>query len=263
VEEADFGRRITPLGIQRTLQGQRKEAAMNKKLLAAVVAGAMLLVAPVLPAGAKKKKAKPKPVVVMTDAAGDAGNQDTGAPGAAEAGFDMVKGIIGQKGKNVTFSVEHSQMPESGSLGEGFRLIWGLVVDGEVYEMTVKSLDVGKPDVIASAMGQSPNGAERVGQVYQGVARLEQCGTLSAGISWSQCTAVAYYDATFDAAKKTASWAIDMKTLKAKKGSLITGGGNRADTGCLICWVPQYAERSLTPQSIIDSAAPTKNYKIK
>jgi hypothetical protein len=130
--------------------------------------------------------------------------------------------------------------------------------------MTVKSFDVGEPDVIATVMGQDPNGEERIGKVYMGVARLEECGTISLGINWSQCNAVGYYDATFDPATATASWVIDMKTMKASKGSVIFGGSDgRAATGCQICWVPQYQERSLTPTSIIDSAVQTVGYKIK
>ena len=231
-----------------------------KKLLAAVVGASVLLVAPVLPVGA----AKIKPVTVMTDAKGDAGNQGSALPGATEAGFDLVKGVVGQKGKNVTFTVEHAEMPATGSAGEAARLVWGLAVNGKVYQMTVKSLDVGKPDVLASALMQDPQGEERVGKVYQGVARLEECGTEQGpNISFSKCTVLEYHSAKFDAAKKTASWSIPLKALKAKKGSTIAGGGILADTGCMICWVPHYGERSLTPVTIIDAATPTKVYKVK
>lgn len=231
------------------------------KKLAGTMLAAALLAGVVLPANAKPA---PKPAVVFEDAAGDAGNQDSGVPGFSEAGFDLVKGEISQENKtDVKFTVTHSAMAPTGTPGEMFRLIWGLNVDGEQYEITVKSLDVGEPDVIASAMGQSPNGAERIGQVYQGVARLEQCGTISAGITWSQCTAIGYYDAVFDPATATVTWSVDHETLGTKKGSKIMGGGNRVSTGCMICWVPQYQERSLTPHSIIDSAVMTGTYKVR
>jgi hypothetical protein len=238
-----------------------KEAAM-KKILIAMVAGAVAL-APLAPVGAKK--AKPKPVTVMTDAAGDAGNQDTGAPGAAEAGLDLVKGSIGQKGKNVVFTATHSAMPDSGSAPEAFRLIWGISVNGDMYQMTVKSVDVGKPDVVTSALTQTPTGTERVGQVYQGVVRLEQCGEVPtpAVLTFSTCSTNEYLPAVFDAAKKTVTWQIPAKAIKAKKGTQIGGGGYLSDTGCIICWVPHYGERSLTPASIVDSAAQSKSYKVK
>lgn len=238
-----------------------------KKVMAATVAASMLLVIPALDAGAakKRKKAPPKPVTVMVDPAGDAGNYHAGAlPGAAEGGFDLTKGVIGQKGKNITFVATHSAMPDGGTPGEAFRLIWGLVVDGEVYQLSVKAVDVGKPDVVASVLTQELQGADEVGQVYEGTVRLEQCGTVTtpAPVSFSTCEILSRHTAVFDAAKKTVSWAIPMKSLKATRGSKIAGGGVLADTSCLICWVPHYAERSLTPRTVIDSATPSKEYKV-
>lgn len=234
-----------------------------RKLLGTFVVG-LLVAGAVLPAGAKPAA---KPLVVFEDAANDAGNNSGGAlPGAAEAGFDLVKGEVSQAapGKDVTFVVTHSQMPSTSTPGEAFRMIWGFAVDGTQYEFTVKSIDVGEPDVVTSAMTQSPTGTERVGQVYQGVARLEECGVINAGIDWSQCKAKEYFQATFDPAAKTVTWAVPVKSLGAKKGSLITGGGgSRVTTGCMICWVPQYAERSLTPHTIIDAAVQAVSYKVR
>ncbi len=229
-----------------------------KKLIGASVV-ALLLGGLVLPAGAA-----PKPTVAFEDAAGDAGNQDSGVPGASQAGFDLIKGEISQEKKTeVKFVVTHAAMPASGPPGEAFRFIWGFSVDGTQYEWTVKSIDVGDPDVITTAMTQDPHGEERVGKVYQGVARLEECGFVSLGINWSQCDVLEYLPATFDAATATMTWSVPTKSIGAKKGSVIAGGGgSRATTGCMICWVPQYAERSLTPTSIIDSATMTTTYKV-
>jgi hypothetical protein len=233
---------------------------MKKVLIGALAVGA-LLIGSMIPAGAKPK---PKPVVVFEDTAGDAGNQDGSVPGFTEAGFDLVKGEISKEGTDgVKFVVTHAAMAPTGSPGESFRLIWGIAVDGTLYEMTIKSLDVGKPDVIASVMGQDPNGEERIGQVYQGVARFEECGLISLGINWAQCTTLGYYEAVFDPATATVTWVVPLEIMKAKKGTVITGGvGGRADTGCMICWAPQWAERTLTPYSIIDSALQTVAYKI-
>lgn len=234
---------------------------MEMKVLAGTLAVATLLLGSVVPAAAK-----PKAKVVFKDVEGDAGNQDDSIPGFAEAGFDLVKGKISKRGKKkIKFVVTHSAMPETGPPGEAFRLIWGIFVDETRYEMTIKSFDVGEPDVISTVLGQEPNGEERIGQVYQGVARLEECGIIDLGIPlvFSQCTAIGYYDAVFDPATATATWVIDRKTMKAKKGSVISGGtGGRTETGCMICWLPHYQERSLTPLSIIDSATQTEKYKI-
>lgn len=237
---------------------------MIKRTLAlALVAGLSLLVV----GGAGAAKAKPKLVTVFEDASGDA-DFGKGVGQSIPGGFDLLSGSIAQKGKDVEFVVTHADMPPSGSIGEGFRLVWGLTIGTDQYEMTVKSFDIGKPDVIASAMGQSPNGAERVGQVYQGVARFEECGTIVLGINWSQCTALGYYTATFDTAAKTVTWAIPLADMNAKKGTTIAGGaGGRAQTGCMICWVAHYAERSLTstsdPHTIVDGATQMVTFKVK
>lgn len=231
-----------------------------KKLLS------LALVSAVMIGAAGLAQAAPKPVTVFEDPSGDADLRHVGQ--SIPAGFDLVSGSIAQDGKELEFVVTHADMPPTGSAGEGFRLVWGLTVGTTQYEMTVKSFDVGKPDVIASAMGQDPNGEERVGQVYQGVARFEECGTINLGINWSQCTALGYYEATFDPATKTATWRIPLSVMKAKKGTTIAGGaGGRATTGCQICWVAHYAERSLTstgdPHTIVDSATQTVTFKVK
>lgn len=235
-----------------------KGAAMKKLIGASVVA--LLLGGLVLPASAAAKA-----TVAFEDAAGDAGNQDSGVPGADQAGFDLIKGeIVQEKKTEIKFTVTQAAMPASGPPGEAFRFIWGFSANGTQYEWTVKSVDVGEPDVVTTAMTQTPHGEERVGQVYQGVARLEECGFVSVGINWSQCDTVAYYPVTFDAATASFTWSADTKTLGVKKGSVITGGGgSRATTGCMICWVPQYAERSLTPHTIIDSAVQINSYKVR
>ncbi|HEX2296144.1 MAG TPA: hypothetical protein VHN37_12660 [Actinomycetota bacterium] len=232
---------------------------MRKLFGASIVA--LLLGGLVLPAGAAAK-----PTVVFEDAAGDAGNQGSAAPGAAEAGFDLVKGEISQEKKGeVTFTVTHASMPPTNQPAEAFRFIWGLAVDGTQYEFTVKSIDVGEPDVITSALAQQPYGEERVGQVYQGVARLEECGSVAApSLTLAMCDAKAYYAVTFTPDAGTMTWTVDTESLGAKKGSLITGGGGtRAATGCQICWVPHYLERSLTPHTIIDAATQMTNFKVK
>lgn len=234
---------------------------MKKLISIALISGLMVGAVGFAEAAARK------PVTVFEDVAGDADfGQATGQ--SIPAGLDLVSGSIAQKGKDLEFVVTHADMPPTGSAGEGFRLVWGLTVGGNQYEMTVKSLDVGKPDVIATVMGQDPNGEERVGQVYQGVARFEECGTIVLGINWSQCTALGYYAATFDPATMTATWSIPLKDMKAKKGTTIAGGaGGRATTGCQICWISHYAERSLSsasfPHTIVDAASQLVTFKVK
>ncbi|MEA2451778.1 MAG: hypothetical protein QOG04_488 [Actinomycetota bacterium] len=205
----------------------------------------------------------PKPVKVFEDAAGDADNNQ-GLGQSIPGGLDLLGGTIKKASKTeLEFQVSMADMPPSGGIPEAFRFIWEIASGSEQFEFTVKSLDVGKPDVVATAMGQSPNGVDRAGNVYQGVARLEQCGAISLGITWSQCTDVSIQPAVFDTAAKTITWTVKLADLKAKAGTIITGGtGPRSTTGCQICWVAQYAERSLTPYTVIDFATQAVAYKI-
>lgn len=223
-----------------------------RKVLAALAA-AGLLAALAGPAGAK-------PVTVFEDAAGDAGNQDSGLPGFDQAGFDLIKGTIEKKGKDLLFTVQHAAMPPSGTPGEAFRLLWHFAVGDEQYRFTAKSIDVGKPDVIAQS------GTERVGQVdTDGHFRLEQCvdEPAPAVLTLVQCRPVEYLEGSFDPASATLTIVLPLKLVKAKPGTLISGGtSGAAGSGCMICWVPHYAERSLTPATIIDSATMSTSYKV-
>jgi hypothetical protein len=209
-----------------------------------------------LPAGAKPK-------TVFEDPAGDAGvaSQAVAVPGADQAGLDLVSGAIDRKGKNLEFTVTHAAMPPSGSLPEGFRFLWHINVNGDEYRFSVKSADIGKPDPLSG-----PNGEERLGQIYlDGQFRLETwedqppIGVLTTPIYQT----IAYLDGVFDPASASFTVILPLKTIKAKPGQKIGAGtGAAAGTSCVICWVPQYAERSLTPHTVIDYATPTVEYKI-
>jgi hypothetical protein len=201
------------------------------------------------------------PVNVFEDPADDAGVTDQGlaVPVATAAGFDLVSGAIAKSGKDLEFTVTQAAMPEGGSVGEGFRLLWHVNSGGNEYRFTVKSLDVGKPDAIAG------DGQDRLGQVYQGVARLEECvdEVTPAPITLVNCRVTETFAATFDAGAATVTWKVPLASLKAKTGTVISGGTTgAANTNCQICWVPHYAERSLTPRTVIDAAVQTVSYKV-
>ena len=223
---------------------------MRKLITAALAIGALM--AAIVPANAAKQ------VTVIEDPAGDADNNQ-GAGASVPGGFDIVSGTIVKKGANLEFSVKHADMPASGTLPEGFRFLWQFSVDGEEYRFTVKSADIGKPDVIAG------DGQDRVGQVYQGLFRLEQCTEEAAPavLTLVNCRASEFFEGSFDPAEASMTWTVPMKAIKAKTGSTIVGGSaGAASTSCQICWVPHYAERSLTPATVIDSAVQTIGYKV-
>lgn len=226
-----------------------------KKLGALLAAGMMIT--------ALAGSSSAKPVTAFTDAAGDTGTPTTGPlPGLDQAGLDLIEGSIDKVKKNLEFSVTHAAMPASGSLPEGFRFLWHFSVDGHEYRFTVKSADIGKPDPLSG-----PNGQERLGQVYlDGLFRLEDFddGQTVANLSMPVYNVVAYLDGVWDPATASFKVILPLKTVKAKKGSVIAGGtGGAADTSCQICWVPHYAERSLTPHTVIDFTNQATTYKVK
>jgi hypothetical protein len=196
-----------------------------------------------------------KPTQVWEDAAGDADNgQGLGA--SIPAGWDLAGGGIEQKGKNLEFTVTHHDMPPIGSFPEATRFIWNFNVGSNPFRLTVKSVDIGKPDAFTQT------GTERIGRAdVQGHFRLEgACETVTVGIGFVNCPVIGYYDGHFDPATMSFTAIIPLKDLKAKKGSTVIGGG---DNICIICWVTHYAERSLSPTTIIDSAAQSGTFKIK
>ena len=200
-----------------------------------------------------------KPVAVWEDAADDVSVNGNVAPGAGASGVDLVKGEIARSGKDIEFKVTQASMPAPGALPEAARFLWHFQVDGEEYRFTIKSADIGKPDAIAGS------GTERVGKVdAAGHFRLEQCvSDTTLPVTLSNCNPVGYYTGAFDAASASFSWKVPMADLKAKNGSLIGGGtGGASATGCQICWVLHYAERSLTPVTVLDSAMQATTYKV-
>lgn len=226
-----------------------------RKLGSTLIAGALLF-------GLVGNAYAAKPVTVFEDAANDAGNtaQGLALPPATLAGLDLLKGTIVKSGADLEFTVTNAAaLPQAGSAPEAFRLLWHVNSDGTEYRFTVKSLDVGKPDVIAQ------EGTDRLGQVYQGVARLEQCAdqALPAVLTLVNCKATEYFEATFDATAATITWKVPLASLAAKTGTLIGGGTTAAaSSDCQICWVPHYAERSLTPSTIVDNATMATPYKV-
>ena len=218
-----------------------------KKLISLALAGGLVL-------GVMASAQAAAPTKVWEDAAGDA-DAAQGLGQSIPGGFDLTSGSIIRKGANIEFSVTHADMPPSGSFPEGARFLWNFNVGKTPFRITVKSADIGKPDVVG---GQT---SDRVGRVdVQGHFRLEgECVTdASLPLQRVNCPPIGYYTGAFDPATASFTLAIPMKDLKAKPGSVISGGGENI---CIICWVSHAAERSLN-STIIDTAAQTKSYKI-
>ncbi|MGI8773537.1 MAG: hypothetical protein ACR2KQ_00790 [Actinomycetota bacterium] len=194
---------------------------------------------------------------VWEDPSGDADNAQ-GVGASIPGGFDLIEGSIAKNKKNLEFTVTHADMPPSGTIPEAFRFLWAFSVDDKNYRLTVKSADIGKPDVAA---GQT---TERVGRVdVTGHFRLEdECtrdDTLPVG--FINCPPLEYLEGTWDPASMSFTVIVPLKSIKAKKGSVIMGGAGETASICQICWVSHYAERSLNT-SVIDTAVMVESYKV-
>ena len=223
-----------------------------RKAIGVVVAAALSL-------GVVSAASAGAPVAVWEDAADDVSVNGNAVAGAGASGFDLLKGEIARTGKDLEFKVTHASFPAPGALPEAARFLWHFQVDGEEYRFTVKSTDIDKPDAIAGS------GTDRVGKVdAAGHFRLEQCvSDTTLPVTLSNCNPVGYYTGAFDTASASFSLKVPMADLKAKNGSLISGGtGGATATGCQICWVLHYAERSLTPVTVLDAAMQATTYKV-
>jgi hypothetical protein len=201
--------------------------------------------------------AAPKPFTMFEDASGDA-DAAQGLGTSIPGGWDLTGGTIAKNGANLEFTVTHADMPPAGSAPEATRFLWAFSVDGKNYRLTVKSFDIGKPDV---AQGQT---TERVGRVdAQGHFRLEgECtrdSTLPVG--FINCPPIEYLEGSWDPANKSFTVIVPLASIKAKTGSLIGPGGGENVSICSVCWVSHYAERSLN-NTVIDSAVQATSYKI-
>ncbi|MDQ3916222.1 MAG: hypothetical protein M3323_13000 [Actinomycetota bacterium] len=221
--------------------------------------GIALLTAAGLSLGLVGSASAGAPVTVWEDAADDVAAGGNPIAGAGATGVDLIKGEIARVGKDIEFKVTHASMPAPGSFPEAARFMWHFSVDGEQYRFTVKSVDIGKPDVIAQS------GTERIGKVdAAGHFRLEQCvSDTTLPLTLNNCNPLGYYTGAFDMAAATFAFKVPMADLKAKPGSLIAGGtSGAAGSGCQICWALHKAERSLTDTTVLDSTAQATTYKV-
>jgi hypothetical protein len=221
-----------------------------RKILHLILVGAMFLTV----AGAAQAGA---PTKVWEDVIGDADNAQ-GLGASIPGGFDLVEGSITKNKKNLEFTAVHADMPPTGTVPEGVRFLWAFSVDGKNYRLTVKSFDIGKPDVPA---GQT---TDRLGNVdAAGHFRLEgECvrdATLPVGMI--NCPPLEYLEGSWDPASMSFTVIVPLKSIKAKTGSIIAGGSGETSSICQVCWVSHYAERSLNT-TVIDSAAMATGYKV-
>ena len=190
---------------------------------------------------------------VFEDPVGDAGIEGGDAigenhiPGFDQAGFDLVSGEITRAKRNLEFKVTSAAMPATGSLPEGATFLWYFVVKDQRFRFTVKSQDIGKPDVV------NQQTTDRIGRVdLEGHFRLETCKPYGQ-LFWfgrSECKLVAFEDGSFDPASKSFSVTIPLKDIGASSGSVIRGNPNGFER--CPCWITHTAERTSPPGFILD-----------
>jgi hypothetical protein len=227
---------------------------MRRRTLIALAALPVLAFAPL------QANAAPKVVTVFTDPADDSGiNAGTDIPQSSNLGLDLVKGTIARKGNNLEYTLKFAKsFPNYGQFPEGTRVLYQFTIGkGIEYRFTVKSFDIGKPDPVQQ------DGTDRVGKVYdKGEFRLEKCGdpvNSATPITFVGCFVVpnGYLNGKVDAAAGTLTWTMPLSLLKLKTGNVINNGvGQFNATGCNICVIAHYAERSLAAETVIDDAIP-------
>ena len=202
-------------------------------------------------------------VTVFTDPAGDAGSvlANRPVPGSDALGADLVRGSVRRRGDALEFTAEFATMPPQGFLPEGGRLLWHLRVGSSYSRFSVKSVDIGKPDVAAGS------GTERVGHTWlAGQFRLETCLTQAYGpaVQLFNCKTAAELHGTVSPTARTATWQLPLRLVRAVPGTRITTGvGGASDSGCPVCTVEHAAERSHTPTGELDAVSgPFQDYVI-
>jgi hypothetical protein len=200
------------------------------------------------------------PKTVWKDPAGDVDAGGAGPnPATDQSGFDLVSGSIDRKGANLVFTVKHAVMPPIGAVPEAFRFIWGFSAGAKSYRVTTKRFEVGKPNPATQ------EDTDQVGKTYvDGLFRLEgNCGATDVGgTQMINCHTLGYLKGVWNPAKATFSYSVPLKMIKAKPGTKIGPPSGDAAGICPICWVSHIAERSLSPNTVVDGAAQTGFYKV-
>lgn len=219
-----------------------------------------ILIAGVLLTGLIAPADAAKQTTLWEDASGDA-DLSQGLGASIPGGWDLAEASVVKRGADLHFKVIHHDMPPTGSGPEVTRFLWNFTVDGKPYRFSVKSVDIGKPDVAA---GQT---TERVGRVdAEGQFRLEdgECTTTSAGVNFVNCAPLEYLEGAWDLflppnpGSMSFTIILPLKTVKANPGSIIGPGAAQI---CTICWVSHAAERS-SGNTIIDQANQLVTYKV-
>jgi hypothetical protein len=228
---------------------------MKKTLILVLTAALAMSVAGAAHAG--------RATTVFEDPVGDAGIYGGSAvgenplPAFDQGGFDLVSGEIARAGDNLEFTVTSAAMPPTGSLPDGATFRWYFQVGYEAFLLSIKSQDIGKPNLIT---GQ---GTDRVGSVdVDGHFRLERCtggGSLPGGFPIEGCDLIALEEGSFDPPSKSFTVSIPLEDLEAASGSVLR---SYTSTGCQPCWIVPTVDRTVPAGFMIDGVNGAIKYRI-
>ena len=183
-----------------------------------------LIVAVALVAGAvlgNVAQAKPKPVVVGTDADNDWGtNVDpTIAPAGDLLGQELISGSISKKdASTLDFIITVKSLPAIGGIPEFTRYVWTMLVDGELIQLDGKWTNYSRGTCDPTA-GTCPPPRDPGSAPF-----MVRGSCTDNGGAAVTCLEIGLVNATFDVAAGTITIPVPLELLGAKTGSKITNG---------------------------------------
>ncbi|HYP23334.1 MAG TPA: hypothetical protein VEV43_07165 [Actinomycetota bacterium] len=225
--------------------------------VAAVVAGAALLVGATIGGSAQAAKKKKGPVVVGTDAADDWGsNVDaTIAPVGNQLGQELVEASIEKvDAATLSFNIKVAGLPPSGGVPELTRYVWTMTVDGTLLQLDGKFTNYSRGACDPTA-GTCPPPRD------PGQAPFMVRGNCTDnGGTAVTCEEIGLVNGTFDAASGTITIPVPLELLGAKPGSVIAHGMQAGSNFAGVWAIPSaWASQGQMP---LDEMIITKPYKV-
>lgn len=224
--------------------------------LAAVVAGAALLVGATIGGSAQAAKKK-GPVVVGTDAADDWGSNvdPTIAPLGNQLGQELVEASIEKAdASTLNFNIKVAGLPPSGGVPEFTRYVWTMTVDGTLLQVDGKFTNYSRGTCDPTA-GTCPPPRD------PGSAPFSIRGNCTDnGGAAVTCEEIGTVQGSFDAASGTITVPVPLELLGAKVGSVIAHGVQAGSNFAGVWAIPSaWASQGNMP---LDEMIITKPYKV-
>ena len=227
---------------------------MNTSIRSVTLIIALALVAGVMVGNVAQ--AKPKPVVVGTDAEDDWGNNQNPdiAPLGDALGQELISGSIARKdASTLDFIITVKSLPSNGGVPEFSRYVWTMMVDGELIQLDGKWTNYSRGTC-------DPTGGTCPPPRDPGEAPFMVRGACVDQTAAVTCTEIGLVHATFDVAAGTITIPVPLELLGAKTGSKITNGTQAGSNFSGIWAIPSaWASQADMPK---DELILTKTYTV-